>query len=222
MDTFEKKLDETILYSKKKSINFTPTQEIPKGPNPLKLSKWCANEISTFNNEIDKIESECAIQCTCTKSCSACCNQLIVLSSSEFLALQPALDNIVGPIKKLLLEKTKQQCAVLENNNITNSSVTFAHSIERQQKIQEAYFNLNIPCPLLNENKECIVYPVRPTNCWTYRNYGDKSDCEASHSVPYSIKYDDWEEPYLKRLFNAKKPNKIAVLQFMLKDFFKI
>lgn len=81
-------VDRLIFKSGMTAKNYKFEQEIPKRPNPLKLSKWLSKEIEEVEKQIDLIEEEFEVKCTCEKGCSACCRQLIALSMSECLAIK--------------------------------------------------------------------------------------------------------------------------------------
>ncbi len=215
----DSKFDALINTSSMKVQNYKFKQEIPKSPNPLKLSKWYSSETQEISEQIDMIENECNFHCSCSKGCSACCNQLIVVSSSEFLAMQVALENLSNNDKLHIKEIVNNQYRLLEDSNITNATIMSATNQAKMSEIQEAYFKLNLPCALLDENNECLIYSVRPTLCLTYRFYGDKNLCKTSFNLNESLKYDDWESAFLKRLFVARKPSILTSLQFALKEF---
>lgn len=204
-----------LLYvSIQKAAMYVPKQEIPQSPNPLKLSKWFCKEISDYMAQIDAIEQECGVKCVCSKGCAHCCKQLIAISMSEFLAMQPILDNLPREKRlKLKEEAIKQNIILKENGIVTMCSTSNIDIYEYQKK----YFDLQLKCPLLDENNSCLVYEVRPFNCSTYRNYGSPEDCKKDCSVHTVAKYDDWESVGLKRLYSARKPDRyIWILQDLL------
>lgn len=85
--------------------------------------------------------------------------------------------------------------------------------------MQKEFFSFNLPCPLLNDDKICSIYPVRPTLCWSYRNYGNPAQCSQTWDLPTTVKYNDWEAQITKRLYKIKRPtrkNSLVILQFAL------
>src|SRR5690606_3428059 len=68
--------------------------------------------------------------------------------------------------------------------------------VNHQEEIKSDYFALQLPCPLLNEQQECMVYPVRPSPCWSYRSYGDPNVCDTTFDVPHTINYIGHEKYY--------------------------
>ena len=220
MEITQNKLEKVIIYSKQVLDATTFPQTVPVSPNPLALSKWYKDEITFSNMKIDQIESDCHIQCSCQKGCAYCCNQLIVVSSSELLAIKPIISSLDSDALADMNTYVAYICSVLTENEITISSPMKTNSVASEKELQDKYFNLHLKCPLLNGKNECIIYNTRPSLCWSYRCYEDPSSCQASYDVPLSIKYDDWESAVTMRLYSARKPSKagLMILPFALKE----
>lgn len=211
---------ELIWRSAKRASSYVSSQEIPKEPNPLKLAKWYRKEIEEYTAEIDKVEKECDMECVCCKGCAACCKQLIAITSTEFVAMQVAIDNLPNNTRKSIKENVGEQCKKLIENGITNSEIN--KYISDHEALQLKYFELDMKCPLLDENNACIIYDVRPFNCWTYRNYGSSKMCEQMALSDDAIKFDDWEHLGLERMLQARRPKAgLLILQFALNDYLK-
>ena len=104
----------------------------------------------------------------------------------------------------------------MEENNITNKVI---NTTRKEEVIQDKYFKLKMPCVFLDEENSCSIYKVRPSLCWSYRNYGDKADCEKDYDVESTIKYDDWEHRVFERILTARPPrNGVYVLPFAIKE----
>lgn len=191
-------------------------QEVPKRPNPLKLSKWLSKEIAEVEKQIDLIEEQFDVKCTCRKGCSACCKQLIGLSMSECLAIKPHIENLSKDKREVLKNNVLKQCGILEEHNITNRVI---NSTQNEKVFQDKYFKLDMPCVFLDEENSCSIYSVRPSLCWSYRNYGDKEQCEKDYDVPTTIKYGDWEHRVFERILTARPPHKgLYVLPYAVKE----
>lgn len=212
----ENRVEKLILKSGVTAKSYKFEQEVPRRPNPLKLSKWISQEIEEVERQIDLIEKEFDVKCTCRKGCSACCRQLIALSMSECLAIKPYIENLSANEKDKLKNKVLEQCGILEKSGITNSAI----AVTRNEKVlQEQYFKLSTPCIFLDEENSCMIYKVRPSLCWSYRNYGDREACEKSYDVLSTIKYDDWEHRVFERVLTARPSKKgLYVLPFAIKD----
>ncbi len=219
MSNTNDKIQKAIQYSVSTAQNFNFPQEIPNGPNPLKLSKWYANEIIVISEQISRIEEECELECTCSKGCSACCQQLITVFNSEVLAMLPMIENFTKEELSFLKNKISEQCKLLKAHDI-EITISVSLSNSKSVELQNEYFKLKLDCPFLNSNKECMIYHVRPLVCWSYRSYDTPQSCGISLSSPYSIKYADWEMVESKRMLAAKKSSRKSfnILQFALKD----
>lgn len=209
-------VNKLILKSGMTARDYKFEQEIPKRPNPLKLSKWLSKDIEEVEKQIDLIEEEFKVKCTCEKGCSACCRQLIALSMSECVAIKPYIENLPKGEKDELKKKVLEQCDILTRHNITNKEINIA----RNEKIlQDKYFKLSMPCVFLDEENSCLIYNVRPSLCWSYRNYGNKMECEKDYDVASTIKYGDWEHRVFERILIARPPKKgLYILPFAIKE----
>lgn len=209
-------IDKLIFESAMTAKDYQFEQEVPKRPNPLKLSKWLSKDIEEAERQIDLIEEQFNVKCTCEKGCSACCKQLIALSMSECLAIKPYIENLSKDKREELKKKVLEQCSILEKHNITNNVI----NVTRNEKVlQDRYFKLGMPCVFLNEENSCSIYSVRPLLCWSYRNYGDKEECEKDYDVPTTIKYGDWEHRVFERILTARPPHKgLYVLSYAIKE----
>lgn len=214
----QEKLNEIIKASGERIKQSIPIQSVPKSPNPLGFYKWYKKEIEWADSQTDSIEKLCGINSSCSKGCSFCCNQPIPVTSTEMLGIKQYIKNQNMKDRRELYKVTLDVCNRLIESGIqiNRNKVSSEKSI---QKYMAEYFSLNISCPLLSENKTCLIYEVRPTNCWSYRVYGDPKDCENCHNPDHGIKFDDWEMVVLKRAFEAKKPDRDTILlPFALRD----
>lgn len=215
---------ELMLVSGKMAKKYKGDQDIPKAPNALKCYKWYKKEVEAYTKKIGEAEQKCGMKCTCQKGCAFCCKQLIVITSVEMLALQLKIDNMSTMDKKRLKDIVNEQCSFLKANGITNERINEINPYNgfnaNEEKIQTEYFNLKIKCPLLDENNTCIFYEVRPTNCWSYKNYGNSLECKQNVFVDRSIKFDDWDRISLGRMLETKKvKNKLWILQYALQEY---
>lgn len=215
---------ELLLVSGKMAKKYKSEQEIPQAPNALKCYKWYKKEVESYTKQIQEAECKCEIKSSCQKGCAYCCKQLIVVTNIEMLALQLKIDNMSIDEKKGLRDIVNEQCQFLEQHGITNKSIDELIRLnifpKNEQKLQSKYFDLNIKCPLLDEEDTCIFYEVRPINCWSYKNYGSSLECKQNVFVEKSIKFDDWERILLDRMLAMKKmKSKLWILQFALQDY---
>ncbi len=211
----------TLIYESAHTANsFVFPQEIPKNPNPLKLCKWYANEINTVTEQLDILEQNHNTLCTCSKGCVSCCHQLIVITYLEHQIIEFSLNNLPLKERTQIRETTLKQCKFLTEHGYSQNTFSSPYMpFEEQQKLQEEFFSFKLPCPLLKQDHTCSIYTVRPTLCWSYRNYGSPTECEQTWNIPTTLKYSDWESRITKRLYQIKKPSRkytLKILQFAL------
>ena len=148
-------VNKLILKSGIIAKNYKFEQEIPKRPNPLKLSKWLSKDIEEVEKQIDLIEEEFKVKCTCEKGCSACCRQLIALSMSECLAIKPYIENLSKDEKDELKRKVLEQCNILEENNIT-----YYFEAHKENKVKDG-------------NRDKTYWEIKKSQTYERRNYAD-------------------------------------------------
>lgn len=214
------KLKKLVLESASIAHSFKFPQEIPSNPNPLKLSKWYASEVLTATTQINAIEESFNISSTCKKGCSSCCSQLIAINKPEYTMIEFAVTNFDINTRTKIKDIINEQCNLLSNNGFSATTLdAFIISLAKEHEFQQKYFSMNLQCPFLDDSHGCMIYNIRPSVCWTYRNYGNPRDCSDSWDITTSVKYEDWESRVLERTYQAKKPSrneKIIILQFAL------
>lgn len=112
---------------------------------------------------------------SCRKGCADCCYHPVTISILEGIILYRAL-----------LDSQQWTLKLRE---------TLRETSERQYGISYAVWLLSlIPCPLLNEKKECRVHAARPLNCRTYYATSDPHHCHP-HRLGDSTKILPRSEP---------------------------
>ncbi len=216
-DMVKEEIKRMIYNSGMTSASYSFINELPRCNNGVGLSKWMAKEIEEVEKCIDSIEEN--VKSVCRKGCAECCKQCIVVLSSELPVIQTQIDNMDNILKTELKEKTNKVCAMLEENGITNERLNSFGSKGVERKMQEDYFDLSIPCIFLDDQNACMIYSVRPTLCWSYREYYDAEKCKISCFSDTSIKFDDWDKLVLTRLVKVRKPHrKMILLPFAIKE----
>jgi len=99
----------------------------------------------------------------CEAHCSDCCQAVFGLFLIEAGYLKEHFDKLTDEEKKAALVRCKQAEKSLERLQ----KLLQAHEDDPQMK---AYImsRERIPCPLLNEHQECILYMYRPITCRVY------------------------------------------------------
>lgn len=180
---FIKRIKYHKLISKAKSFfkNNDSGESLQKTSDLRVLTKWYSNEILYISNQIDDLESESNIICSCGKECSGCCQQAIFINSVEFEILKYNILKLNRSVKEKIKCKSKNICDVIQKTKVPMRFSQPLTMVE-QQSINEQYFDENLMCPLVGENNECLIYHIRPLVCLTYRNYGDRKKCALTYT----------------------------------------
>lgn len=218
--TTDNQLNSLIKDSITVARSYVFPQEIPKSPNSLKLHKWYKNEVTTISEQLNLLEQKHHCSCTCSKGCSACCRQLITITHLEYLIIESALNKLQSDERASLKAIVEEQCEFLTKRGYSEQSLLSNFiSDNKMLAIQDEFFSFQLPCPLLTPDRICSIYSVRPTLCWSYRNYGSPTQCDQAWELPTTIKYDAWEARITERLYQIKRPNyknSLFILQFAL------
>jgi Fe-S-cluster containining protein len=99
----------------------------------------------------------------CEPHCSDCCHAIFGLFLIEAGYLKEHLDELTNEEKRAALLR----CEEAEKSLERLQKMLQAHEGDPQM---QAYImsRERIPCPLLNENQDCILYPYRPITCRVY------------------------------------------------------
>ena len=109
---------------------------------------------------VQKDHSSCI---KCEPHCSDCCHAIFGLFLIEAGYLKEHLDELTNEEKRAALLR----CEEAEKSLERLQKMLQAHEGDPQM---QAYImsRERIPCPLLNENQDCILYPYRPITCRVY------------------------------------------------------
>jgi len=99
----------------------------------------------------------------CEPHCSDCCHAIFGLFLIEAGYLKEHFDELTNEEKRAALLR----CEEAEKSLERLQKMLQAHEGDPQM---QAYImsRERIPCPLLNENQDCILYPYRPITCRVY------------------------------------------------------
>ena len=99
----------------------------------------------------------------CEPHCSDCCHAVFGLFLIEAGYLKEQFDKLTDEEKRAALLRCEQAEKSLERLQ----NMLQAH--EGDPQMQDYIMSRErIPCPLLNENQDCILYPHRPITCRVY------------------------------------------------------
>ena len=147
----------------------------PYDENVISTYMWYAELVSAAECCIDKLERLYNLVAVCEQGCSSCCHHPILVWRIEAKVISCHLEKSLSAHQKYHLKKKisgicrrlhKEVLDIIEPDN----EVAF--------KIR--YFAANISCPLLDDTRKCLAYPVRPISCLTYKAYGNPGDCNSS------------------------------------------
>lgn len=152
----------------------------------LKMSKLDAifGEYEELRSEADMVfkhishkYSDCV---SCDKGCSDCCHALFDLSLVEAMYINKLFSEQFnyGRIRSDILEKASKTDRKL--SKIKRDMYRLSKEGQTTDDIIYQVSELKSPCPLLNENNECWIYPYRPIIC---RLYGVPLDINGSSHV---------------------------------------
>jgi len=110
--------------------------------------------------EMEKAHGSCM---KCEPHCSDCCHAIFGLFLVEAGVLKEHFDRLDDEEKRAALSR----CEEAEKSLERLQNMLRAHEGDPQM---QAYLmsRERIPCPLLNGNQECILYPYRPITCRVY------------------------------------------------------
>lgn len=192
-------------------------QPVPNSHStPRTISKWYSNEISLVTSGIADFEKASNLHPLCKNGCSYCCKQAIVISYPELLAIKPVFKNLSIDTQNRILYLCQCICGILKNNGLSENAVSCLQNHEEEIELQRKYFSLKISCPFLDNQNSCMIYPVRPTLCWSYKYYGTNiHDCEDSFAPSLSFQYSTLNEMIEKKLFSIKRISERRTLQLL-------
>lgn len=194
----------------------------PEQTSSVGLAKWFTKQIEEITTCIDEAEAAVGMRCVCGKGCDACCKQAIQVLPTEAKAISAYMSRFTIEQKQYVqkrieewMEKAKASGLDMDQNKYYRAG----NAEEAIYQFMERYFALGLPCPMLSEDGECMIYPVRPGGCWSYRVYSDKEACKHQYEVLGGMKHDEWERYLLDVLFSkVKGDTKMKLLPFYIED----
>lgn len=213
------KIQKLILDSGYTAHDYVFKNDLASSNNSVGLSKWLSKEIEEIDECINNLEAKNGLKCVCKKGCAECCKQLIVVLSSEIIAYDSFIRKLDENTQNIIKKRTYEACELLEKHGISNHRVQGYISKSEEEKFQNEYFELDIPCIFLDSDNSCIVHAIRPSLCWSYREYYNADKCKQSCFSDTGLKFDDWEKVFTDRLIKIRKPHKgLMILPFAIKE----
>lgn len=220
MDKLWQKSIEEVAAAREESLI-----TIPNSIDDIGLAKWISSEIRKVTSKLDQVEKETGVHCVCSEGCSACCKQAIQVLPTEAKAIAIYMSQFAPEIKESILEKVEGWKVCIEASGLdTDQNKYYTSGIPEEEiyHFMADYFALNLSCPMLSEEGSCMIYPVRPGGCWSYRVYSNPSECKRSFYVEGGMKHDEWERYLLDCLFKkAPSDHQMKLLPYYIEEILK-
>ncbi|MET0005715.1 MAG: YkgJ family cysteine cluster protein [Candidatus Thiodiazotropha sp.] len=172
----------------------TVNAEIRIGNRSIHFSAQFTNEaielhelLPFFQNITDKVVEiaiaeviESGKRISCHSGCGACCSQLVPISKAEGAALLNLIESLPEARRSEVRSRfAKNMVALEETGHGLFDKLEMAaldHDKERIKAIGLAYFDLNLPCPFL-QDQSCSIHPHRPLSCREFLVVSDPAYC---------------------------------------------
>ena len=178
--------------------------EIPKVKKNFatEITSWYPKLTNFVEKKIDEWEQMHNYKHKCTKGCVHCCKQPILILGIEKLIITTYMNehNLQS-----YFDKVKETAIIISSNKLPPPPKLDSHSGIESYKMK--YFEADITCPFLN-NGECVIYPIRPTNCATYSYYGETVDCDNNPTPDFGVQFSVLEKWMMTQMFNYFHYNK--------------
>ncbi|WP_176461651.1 YkgJ family cysteine cluster protein [Anaeromicrobium sediminis] len=118
---------------------------------------------------------------SCTKGCSQCCHMYVDLTAMEAEVIRKfVIENFTNE------EIEKIMCRLEENKDLVPDYRELV-GLEKMSDQLDSYWSKQIPCPFLNEEKECGIYQVRPVKCRTFMAFSKEENCTYEDNKSFRI-----------------------------------
>lgn len=173
--------------------------------------------LDKYDKKIDQLGTSNNRKCVCCKGCSHCCHQLIIITDFEKEMLKYTISTLFRKDRDRLYKKVKEQCSVMELNNLNKTTINPFLNEQEQLFIQNKFFSLNMECPFLKDNM-CSIHHRRQISCMTYRNYGNPNECKDSATVSntYTFNNIEIELRQIIQQMTGVFPDGFNILQFAI------
>ncbi|MET0065403.1 MAG: YkgJ family cysteine cluster protein [Candidatus Thiodiazotropha sp.] len=124
---------------------------------------------------------------SCGSGCGACCSQLVPISRAEGYALLALVARLPDERQHRVRLRFEQNLARFNESGLNRDLERAFRENDRSllRKVGLDYFNLNLPCPFL-EDQSCSIHPERPISCREFLVVSDPGHC--SKPTPETIR----------------------------------
>ena len=189
----------------------------------LKYRKMILDAVRNIENN----ERNANLKCKCKAGCDKCCSDLILVCPDEAVMVVQELITMPDSQVERIRKRTLEQAGILESNGITIKNVK--EIVDRGNpgeiiELKDKYYNLQLPCVFLEDHK-CSIYSVRPTDCWTYRQYISSENCVKGPAREGCYCYKEYENQFIFCLNHSMHPgyefisNMFAPLPLLVKKY---
>jgi Fe-S-cluster containining protein len=127
--------------------------------------------MNTYNSLVETL-AESGETIACRKGCTHCCHHYIAVSIAHGIVIVDYLYDHKALLQRFVAnyEKWHRKGSRISDridhtrNQAFSSSMPIEDVIANTRPLSEGYFETNIPCPFLVDEK-CIIYEVRPLTC---------------------------------------------------------
>jgi len=134
-----------------------------KVESPEQVAQWMHGRVDKAMRELDERTPEGAKLVRCTRGCTACCYQQVVMSEPE-ARLAVAAARAAG--HAIDMDRARTQAA---GGIDPDAHQRLSHADRR--------------CVMLKDDGDCAIYEHRPTACRSYRVISDPADCDTERNV---------------------------------------
>jgi Fe-S-cluster containining protein len=159
---------------------------VPAGPTRLRQMLPLVQALSdrVVDATTQTVESN-GYKVSCQKGCGACCRLLVPISETEAGHIRDLVSELPEPRRSEIRERFAQARQRLQDDGLLNSLLR-PETLTDEEYLSLAirYFELQIPCPFLEE-ESCSIHSVRPITCREYLVTSPAENC--SHPTPETI-----------------------------------
>jgi len=168
----------------------TRLRELIDGNFPSPHEKKFRTLYDEFLSLYDLFQKEILIRSgqksVCSAGCSRCCRHWAeeVYSFEADRAAEYIRENIPGEIDSILhvlhesLAAYEKISGLVDAKPVTDNDGNVSEDMDPLDLVLACFYQLGIPCPLLDSAGSCRIYPVRPLACRIYINVRDAVFCE--------------------------------------------
>lgn len=149
------------------------------------------NILKLFSRFQDEVIESSSATVTCGRGCAACCFHWVedVCSFEAEIMAEYVREQFPERIEGIIEtcesdERELRRLDLVVEQKLRENKEQMrreGESIDQVDLLLAGYYQLRRPCPLLGEDGQCTVYPVRPMTCRCYVSFSDPSSCDPGY-----------------------------------------